>query len=275
MKVFASSTLLFGYQLDEVFSIAKRLNYDGVEVWHFHLIKTGEEKKSAELCELAQQLGLSLSLHALSWDLNFTSKVDQIRESSLKILEQSIDIAAELNANPVVVHPGRITIPGDSSEESWQFLVEGVKRLTSHAERKGLNIALELMEHIPKEFFIAPEDANKILDEVDASNLGITFDAAHVPLDDDPLDYISRINNVMHVHLSDLTPQKRHIALNTGDRDYTDLIKYIIDNMRVDVAIEGMEYQRSEWLARHNINEMNHMLQIINKSQDEVTQAKG
>ena len=88
------------------------------------------------------------------------------------MLEESIDIAAELNANPVVIHPGRITIPGDSAEEYWPFLIEGVERLTSYAQRKNLYIGFEVMEHIQKEFFIKPEDANRILEEVPAANLG-------------------------------------------------------------------------------------------------------
>jgi sugar phosphate isomerase/epimerase len=265
MKICASSTLLFAYPLEEVLNIAKRLVYDGVEIWHFHLIKTGEVEKCAKLRELAQQLGLSLSFHALSWDLNFTSKLDEVRETSLRLLEGSIDLAAELNANPVVIHPGRITIPGDSAEEYWPFLIEGVKRLTSYAQSKKINVALEVMEHIKNEFYIKPEDANRILAEVPAENLGITFDAAHVPLEIDTLDYITRIDKVMHVHLSDLTSEKRHIALNTGDRDFTELVKYVINHLQTDIAVEGMEYQRSEGLANHNIVEMGHYLQSAKK----------
>ena len=265
MKISASSTLLFAYQLEEVLNITKRLGYDGVEIWHFHLIKTGEVAKCAKLRELAHQLGLSLSFHALSWDLNFTSKLEEVRETSLRMLEDSIDLAAELNANPVVIHPGRITIPGDSAEEYWPFLIEGVKRLTSYAQSKNINVALEVMEHIKKEFYIKPEDANRILEEVPAENLGITFDAAHVPLDIDVLDYITRMVIVMHVHLSDLTPEKRHIALNTGDRDFTELVKYISNHLQTDIAIEGMEYQRSEGLAQHNIVEMGRYLQSAKK----------
>ncbi len=50
MKISASSTLLFAYQLEEVLNIAKRLGYDGVEIWHFHLIKTGEVEKMHKNC---------------------------------------------------------------------------------------------------------------------------------------------------------------------------------------------------------------------------------
>jgi sugar phosphate isomerase/epimerase len=121
------------------------------------------------------------------------------------------------------------------------------------------------MEHIPKEFFITPEDANRILDEVPSPYLGITFDAAHVPLDIDPRDYLSRMNKVNHIHLSDLTSLKRHIALNAGDRNFTDLVKYIIDNNQADIVLEGLEPERSEWLAEHNLNEMNRLIQSANR----------
>jgi len=264
VKIIASSTLLLAYRVEEVLKIAKRLGYDGVEIWHFHLIKSGEEKNCAELSKLAKELNLSLSFHALSWDLNFTSKLDLVRQASIQMLEESLDIAAELNANPVVIHPGRFTIPGEPAEEYWRYLLEGVNKLTSHAQQKNLTIGLEVMEHISKEFFITPEDANRIVDEISSPNLGITFDAAHVPLELDPRDYLARINKVIHIHISDLTPTKRHIALNTGDRDFTDLLKFIIDNETADVVIEGLGLEISDRLAKHNINEMNRMIHSAN-----------
>lgn len=263
MKILASSTLLFDYPMTEVFQIAKELEYDGVEVWHFHLVKTGEDENAEQLKSLAQDLGLSLSFHALSWDLNFTSKLKRIREASLEMLQESISIAAAMGANPVVIHPGRITIPDDSADASWQLLEEGVSRLVSWADSLELDVAMEIMEHIPKEFFITPEDGNRLLQEVPGKNLGITFDAAHVPLEIDPLEYLKRVNRVMHVHLSDLTPQKRHIALGTGVRDYQDLVQYTLQNLDADIAIEGMENKHSRWLIEHNKKEITSLLSKI------------
>ena len=236
--------------MEEVFHIAKELGYDGVEVWHFQLIKTRED--AASLCKLARELSLKLSLHALSWDLNFTSKLSRVREASLEMLEKSILVAEALHADIVVVHPGRITIPGDDPEEYWGLLKEGVARLASYARPRGIEIGLEIMEHIPKEFFITPEDGNRILEEVNAPNLGITFDAAHVPLGIDPLAYLKRAKGVIHIHLSDIIGQKRHVALGKGVREFSDLIRYIVENLKVDIVIEGMEYQRDKWLIEHN-----------------------
>jgi len=258
MKIFLSSPLLFAYPMEEVFKIAQGLGYEGVEVWHFQLLKSEEDP--AKLRKLARELGLSLSVHALSWDLNFTSKLERVRKASLEMLEESIALAEALGANPVVFHPGRITIPGDSAEDYWELLASGVHRLCEFGHPKGIDLALEIMEHIPKEFFINPEDSKRILEAVSMPNLGITFDAAHVPLEKDPLAFLKEVEGVRQIHISDLTPEKRHIALGTGVRDFQSLVKYIQENLQVDIAIEGMEYKNDTWLASHNKREMDRML---------------
>ena len=91
-------------------------------------------------------------------------------------------------------------------------------------------------------------------------NLGITFDAAHVPLDLDPLAFLKEVEGVKQIHISDLTPEKRHIALGTGVRDFQPLVKYILGELKVDIAIEGMEYKRDTGLASHNKKEMDRLL---------------
>lgn len=251
MKVYASSVLLYAYRLEEAFKIARDLGYDGVEVWHYHLAQTGEPAPA--LRRLARQLDLSLSVHALSWDLNFTSMLPESREASLRLLETSIDAAAELEAGPVVVHPGRITAPGESAEHYWPLLVEGVARLAHYAASRGLTVSLELMEHIPREFFIMPEDTDRLIKEVNAPNLSITFDAAHVPWQEEPLAYLKRMSGVEHIHLSDANEQQFHLALGHGKRDFFSLLRYLRDQLDVPVAIEGrIEYERTSALAAQN-----------------------
>ena len=251
MKVYASSVLLYAYRMDELFQIIRDLGYDGVEIWHYHLRQTGETP--AELRRLARQLDLSLSVHALSWDLNFTSALPEIRETSLRLLEESIAVAAELEAEPVIVHSGRVTAPGDTAEYYWPLLVEGVARLARYAARHGVTVSVELMEHIPREFFILPEDTERLINEVNAPNVSITFDAAHVPWEQEPLAYLIRMSGVQHVHLSDANEQQFHLTLGQGKRDFTSLMRYLRDHLNVPVAIEGrIEYERSTALAAHN-----------------------
>jgi sugar phosphate isomerase/epimerase len=169
------------------------------------------------------------------------------------LLEAGINAAAELGAGPVIVHPGRITAPGEIAGPYWPLLVEGVARLVHYAAGRGLTVSLEVMEHIPREFFIRPEDTGRLIKEVNAPNLSITFDAAHVPWPEEPLAYLKRMSGVRHIHLSDANEQQFHLALGQGKRDFTSLMRYLRDQLDVPVAIEGrLEFERTTTLAAQN-----------------------
>ena len=105
MKILASSVLMYAYKIQEILPLVKEWGYDGVEIWHFHLLQTHESP--LEIRHLAQDLELDLSLHSLSWDLNYTSRLSEVREASLVALEGGIRLAKTLGAHTVVVHPGR------------------------------------------------------------------------------------------------------------------------------------------------------------------------
>jgi sugar phosphate isomerase/epimerase len=243
MKVYAASVLLYAYSLEETLHIAHELGYNGVEIWHYHLIRSKESP--SKIGRLAETLKLSLSLHALSWDLNFTSQLPSIREESIRLLETSIDTAVELGANPVVVHPGRVTVPNEEPAHYWPWLIDGVVRLGQHAARYDVRLSIELMEHIPA-------DGHRLMDAVDMNNVAITFDAAHVPWTAQPLAYLTQLPQVDHVHISDASAEKIHLPLGDGGRDFRSLLRHIDRQLSVAVTIEGMEYDRTIALARQN-----------------------
>jgi len=171
MTLLASSTLLFDYQLSEVIKLTREMGYDGVEIWHFHLERTHENPD--QLAKLAEQTHSVLSIHALSWDLNYCSRLPDIREASIQALKKSIALTRDIGARTVVVHPGRVTIPNDTPEANWPFLIEGTQRLANYAEELGVTLSLEIMEHIPKEFFINPHDAQYLLQFIKSSTINI------------------------------------------------------------------------------------------------------
>ena len=261
MRVYAASVLLYAFSLEDVLSTASELGYDGVEIWHYHLLQTGESPQ--KLRRQAQELNLSLSCHALSWDLNFTSQLPSIREESLRLLESSIEVAAELNATPVVVHPGRMTAPQDDVEAYWPWLVDGVVKLGQCASAVGTHVSMEVMEHVPKEFFTTPQDANRLMRELNFAGVSITFDAAHVPWVEDPLAYLMQFSHVHHVHLSDANEHKIHLALGEGGRDFLPLLRYIDGQVPGVVTIEGMEFVRTTALAQKNKSHFDFLMRHI------------
>jgi sugar phosphate isomerase/epimerase len=251
MRLLASSVLMYAYPLSEIIPLAHEWGYDGIEVWHFHLLQTGE--KAADVARLARQHNMYLSVHALSWDLNYTSRLEKVREASLQALENSIRLTHELGAETVVVHPGRVTIPMEDPEESWPDLIEGTRRLVACAQKEQVKFSIEIMEHIPREFFINPPDAARLVKEINSPALSVTVDSAHVPWDQDLVSYFQAAPCVEHVHISDSTSKKLHLPLGKGERDHTDFLRYISKHFPdMNIVIEGMEFLRNPDLAIHN-----------------------
>lgn len=251
MTLLASSTLLFDYKLSEVIPITRDLGYDGVEIWHFHLERTQENV--SEVATLAEKHKAILTMHALSWDLNYCSRLPDIREASLQSLKKSIALTRDIGARTVVVHPGRITIPNDPPELNWPFLIEGTQKLVDYAQSLGVTLSLELMEHIPKEFFINPQDADYLFQHIKSPSLNITMDTAHVPYEQDLLEYYLATPRVGHLHLSDCTSTKLHLPLGEGTRDHFKLLHHLNKtNNNTPIAIEGLEFMHTPQLAIKN-----------------------
>ncbi len=225
--------------------------YDGIEIWHFHLLQTNE--KTTDIAQVASQHNMALSVHALSWDLNYTSSLQVIREASLQALESSIRVTRELGAETIVIHPGRITIPEEDPEMTWPYLIDGTRRLAECAQKEQVNLSVEIMEHIPREFFIRPSDAVRLVEAIDNLALSVTVDTAHIPWGDDLITYLQATPRVQHIHISDCTSKKLHLPLGKGERDLTDFLRYLKNHYPdMNVVIEGMEFSHTPDVAMYN-----------------------
>lgn len=253
MKLFLSSSLLWAYEPAEILEIAADLGYEGVELWTYQLReKTGKEAAPPVLAQKAAELGLALTVHTLSWDLNFCSPLAPIRHASLALLRESIDLAAALGAGLAVMHPGRRTVPGAAFDEYWPLLTEGLSELAQYASEQGVRLAVEHMEPIANEFVVRPPDVQRLFAEVNHPNLTLAFDLAHVPWGIDPVAYYQQMPPVGHLHLSDASEDGRHLALGEGAHDMVRFLSHLNAHYEGAVVIEGIEHQRTMTLAARN-----------------------
>jgi len=103
-----------------------------------HLWKTDEKVKEIE--GLAKTLSLPLSLHAASYDVNITSANPGIRMESLQQVRESLLVAADLGADPVVAHAGRLSSSRGDTGEYWKLLEEAFQILDEMAAGLGYTI---------------------------------------------------------------------------------------------------------------------------------------
>ncbi len=248
-RLLLSAPLMWAHDPEEILSTARDLGYDGVELWAYHL--AAAETDTAALGARARELGLLLTLHAFSWDLNLTSRLDVIRSASLEALHRSVNLAAEIAAQTVIIHPGHFTVPYDDAELYWPALVAGVRELAAHAAGRGMRLGVEHMESKQGEYVITVDDANRLVREVDCPNVGTVLDVAHLPWGEDEAAFIARLERIIHIHLSDADESHLHLPLGQGGRD---LMRALRALHRYDgsIAIEGFSIGAGADLARWN-----------------------
>ena len=90
-----------------------------------------------------------------------------------------------------------------SAADQWNWAVEGIRELGQHAERLGLDIALEL-EPFPLSIINRIDKMNRFLNEVGEPRVKANIDISHLALAKDPAAGIAQLRGrIAHVHLSD------------------------------------------------------------------------
>ena len=251
MKFGISTTVLrehpVAYALDQI----ARAGYRSAEVWLWHLERTGEDPRL--LARQARSLDLALTLHAPSADLNPTSTNLPIAGESRRQIAASLEVAAQLEARAVAVHPGRKTVSRSDPEKVWSQLMDWLGNLDDQATRLGLRIGLELMEKLPLEIFMLPADAARLM-STSWRSLGLTVDLAHLNTHGDPPELLADLapSWITHVHLSDNAPSHVHLPLGAGTMDLGAALAAVARVYDGFVSIEGSTPGRGETLLVNN-----------------------
>lgn len=251
--IYLSSSMLWDDPMADVLRSAAELGYQGVEVWAEQWRQQEPHvNDAADVRRIAAELGLGLSVHASSWDLNMCALNAGIRAQSRVELAGSLNLAHELGATVLVVHPGRVTISAEDLPRHWEWLIDAVAWLDRHAGGTGVTVAIEQMERIPREFVVTPEDMQRLHAGVGSPTLGTTFDLAHVPAELDVLTYWRNLPNVVHLHLSDALDNRLHLPLGEGNRGLPEALRVIWPEFHGAITIEGYERRGQRGLATRN-----------------------
>ena len=115
------------------------------------------------------------------------SHVEATRERDLEELSQEIFVAGELGVEVIVVHPGRLHVPGVEREDvseadraiSMSYFIDWVKAAAPEAEKAGVIIGLENMHYNPGWVIKAHQELADAVDEIASPAVGITLDVGH------------------------------------------------------------------------------------------------
>ena len=246
-----STTVLREHPVSSALEKIALAGFASAELWPWHL-----EKWTEPLYKLRTQiekLELKLTIHAFTGEYNpLALDVYDSRQARRRVAAQ-FQLAGDLDAELIVVHPGQRDGEADATESAWDRLLEWVQELDGLAALYGINVGIELMERKPFEFFMLPSDAKRLMAGA-YQNLGLTVDLAHLNTHGNPIDLLEQINPdwISHVHLSDNTPQRVHLPLGTGKMDIGGLLHALTDRYSGLVSIEGSVPERGIQLLEQN-----------------------
>ncbi len=231
-------------ELEKGARLLSSIGCDAIELWPFHptLLPYAIGKKDpSQISRIMKRYNLSYSLHAPFHDLNIAGLNDRIRKESLIETFEALCLAADIDSELLVLHPGKRTTIEVPDEVYLERSIEAVKKVCQKAEELGLRmkIGLENMDSKLTHFANTPKCLLSILKKVNSSNLGITFDVAHANTCMDPVEFLKQVvDKIVHVHLSDNTGPTSpsfHMPLGTGNVNLVDVFKELANG-----GYEGM-----------------------------------
>ena len=166
--------------------------------------------------------GLSIaSVNLPGMDNNIVSSAPEMRDFTVRLWCELIDLAGEWQIHFVIFVPGRISpllpMPRDQLEDHW---INGMEVVADRAKAAGTMV---LIENVPITWIPHGKDLMAAIDLLERDDVGIIYDPANAPAaGEDPSVGVRDVSRRLKlVHLSD-TPGDgwKHDPIGTGDIDF-------------------------------------------------------
>lgn len=196
--------------------------YPGFELMMFpNHLWYGKESASqrAELARTGRETGVKfVSSNMPNIDLNITGAAKEMRDYSLNLLENFIEVSGELGVPKMVIGPGKANplFPAPRNFLRGCFF-EAMDRLLPVARKNDVTL---LVENMPFAFLPDADSIMEILDEYGADDVGVIYDVANGHfIKEEPAEGLRRVKDRLQlVHFSD-TGQRvyKHDPVGMGD----------------------------------------------------------
>ncbi|WP_297508692.1 sugar phosphate isomerase/epimerase [Thermococcus sp.] len=201
---------------EEWLRAVKELGFDAVELvseWPNFLTRTNWKSYS----ELIESYSLAVTVHAPFSDVNIGSLNSRIREASLEVLEEALEVSSLLNALSVTVHPGHCSPASRKYRDDYNWVHrQSLSRLGELSREYGVTVGVENMPSFPILDAQTPERLAELLEGIE---LGVTFDLGHLNTTTRDFEGFLRIfkGRIVHIHLHDNSGKAdEHLAVGDG-----------------------------------------------------------
>ncbi|WP_297464563.1 sugar phosphate isomerase/epimerase family protein [Thermococcus sp.] len=159
--------------------------------------------------EILSSYGMKVTVHAPFGDVNIASFNERIRDASLEIIRETLELSAELGAMVVTVHPGHWSpVSVNNPREYLEIHRRSLRDIARWSEEYGVKVGVENMPRFP---ILDAQDCDRLAEIIGGIEIGITFDVGHLNTTTQNFDRFLELfaDRIVHVHLHD----------NSGERD--------------------------------------------------------
>ncbi|NJF25909.1 sugar phosphate isomerase/epimerase [Thermococcus sp. Bubb.Bath] len=195
---------------------AKELGFEFIEIlseWPHYL----KRENASFFREVLDSYGLKATVHAPFSDLNIASFNERIREASLEVISETVELASELGALIVTVHPGHCSPISVKNRENYlEIHRRSLMEITRWSEEYGIKIGVENMPCFP---ILDAQNCDRLMEIIGGMEIDVTFDVGHLNTTTRNFDRFIELfgGRIVHVHLHDNSGKRdEHLSLGDG-----------------------------------------------------------
>jgi sugar phosphate isomerase/epimerase len=215
MKIGVSTLALSPTPLESVLSCLEDRNVEYCEVMNEYPYNTIDK-------DVVESYKVKISIHSPLSDVNIASYNDKMRRSSVSQIKSSIDTAASLGSDVVVVHPGQVPILGKKFlERIKDHSLESLRECSNYADENDVMLCIENMPDFEE---LLLKDLNEVHNVAEELNSYITLDVGHAHNMNFPEEEMLSSPRIKHIHLSDNDGSyDSHCAIGSENIDFKSL----------------------------------------------------
>ncbi|HIH64033.1 MAG TPA: sugar phosphate isomerase/epimerase [Methanothermobacter thermautotrophicus] len=219
MKIGVSTLALAEHSISEILEYLEDIGADYCEIIN--------EYPMADV-EVTDSYSIGFTVHAPISDINIASLNDRVRDASVREVMGSVDLAADIGADVLVVHPGLVPFLGRRyTGRIMERNLESLREIVDYGEERGVGVFPENMPRLEGPLM---RDLDELWGAVEELDTMATLDVAHAATMGYGVDEMVT-GRVGHVHLSDNDRETdSHDALGEGSIDFRGLLDKLEDH---------------------------------------------
>ncbi len=196
--------------LERAFSDAKRLGYDGVEVWGGRPHAYAPDLKAGgvdDVKALSKKYGLPIigyTPEMNAYPYNMMIGTEAMRRDSVRYVKLAMDMAEEMGAGFTLISAAHAGYEA-TRRDYWPRLIKSLREISRHAEQIGVDVLLEPLTAYESNVVVTCNDLVAALDEVNSDRLQGMCDIVPPFCNREPImSYFEKLGPRMrHMHVVD------------------------------------------------------------------------